>query len=56
MVNGPRPCGRYYHTMTLIGSKLFVFGGQNDAGTCFNDMWAFDLNSGTFPRRFPELF
>ena len=56
MVKGPGPCARYYHTVTLVGSKLFVFGGQNDAGTCFNDMWAFDLDSCTFSHRLPELF
>ena len=55
VVNGPGPCARYYHTMTLVGSKLFVFGGQSDAWSRFNDMWTFDLNSCTFLRRFPEL-
>ncbi|KAI0283620.1 hypothetical protein BGY98DRAFT_1093720 [Russula aff. rugulosa BPL654] len=29
VVNGPGPCGRYYHTMTLVDSKLFVFGGKS---------------------------
>ena len=38
------PCGRYGHTLTLNGSKLYVFGGQIDEHY-FNDMVAFDLNT-----------
>jgi len=53
MVNGPGPGGRYYHTMTLVGSKLFVFGGKSPKGY-FNDIWAFDCC--TFAPRFPEPF
>jgi Kelch motif len=49
------PCGRYYHTMTLVGSKLFVFGGWS--GTrCLNDIWALDLNYCTLAPRFAEPF
>ncbi|KAF8499863.1 hypothetical protein F5888DRAFT_1611199 [Russula emetica] len=43
VVNGPGPGGRCYHTMTLIGSKLFVFGGCSARGR-LNDIWALDLN------------
>src|SRR6266403_1020902 len=54
IVNGPGPCGRYCHTVTLVGSNLFVFGGQ-DSGWGFNDIWGFDLNRCTFAPLFLAL-
>ncbi|KAK0569231.1 hypothetical protein OC861_001157 [Tilletia horrida] len=38
------PCGRYGHTVSIIASKLYVFGGLVD-GAFLNDFWCFDLNS-----------
>jgi hypothetical protein len=55
VVDGPGPGGRYSHTMTLVGSKLFIFGGRT-AMRYFNDIWALDLNSRMFAPRFPEPF
>ncbi len=55
MVNGPGPGGRFYHTMTLVGSNLFVFGGRNGP-MCFNDIWALDLDRCTFAPRSNEPF
>ena len=46
MVDGPRPVGRHGHAVTMVGSKLFVFGGETDSG-CLDDTWTFDLNSRT---------
>ncbi|KAI0267197.1 hypothetical protein BGY98DRAFT_1102239 [Russula aff. rugulosa BPL654] len=42
VVNGPGPGGRRSHTTTVVGSKLFVFGGFGVKTT--NDMWTLDLN------------
>lgn len=46
---GPCPVGRFGHTVSMIGSKAFIFGGQLD-GIYMNDLWAFDLASRE-PRR-----
>jgi hypothetical protein len=55
MVNGPGPRGRIHHTMALVGSKLFIFGGRI-AKRRLNDIWALDLNCCTFAPRLPEPF
>ncbi|KAH7078587.1 hypothetical protein FB567DRAFT_139063 [Paraphoma chrysanthemicola] len=41
---GPRPTGRYGHTLNILGSRIYIFGGQVE-GFFFNDLVAFDLNS-----------
>ena len=55
MVNGSGPIGRYGHAVTMVGSKLFVFGGKI-GGKRLNDMWAFDMNSRTIANRFFNAF
>ncbi|KAJ5174763.1 uncharacterized protein N7482_000640 [Penicillium canariense] len=51
---GPRPSGRYGHTLNILGSKLYVFGGQVE-GFFFNDLVAFDLNQLQNPTNKWEL-
>ena len=41
---GPKPAGRYGHTLNILGSKIYIFGGQVE-GLFFNDLIAFDLNA-----------
>lgn len=41
---GPRPSGRYGHTLNILSSKLYIFGGQVE-DFFFNDLVAFDLNA-----------
>ncbi|KAL1959852.1 hypothetical protein VTO42DRAFT_997 [Malbranchea cinnamomea] len=41
---GPLPSGRYGHSLNILGSKIYIFGGQVE-GYFFNDLVAFDLNA-----------
>ncbi|KAF2839079.1 hypothetical protein M501DRAFT_1057378 [Patellaria atrata CBS 101060] len=41
---GPRPSGRYGHTLNILGSKIYIFGGQVERDF-YNDLIAFDLNA-----------
>ena len=51
---GPRPAGRYGHTLNILGSRVLVFGGQVD-GYFFNDLVTFDLNTLSVPGAHWEL-
>jgi hypothetical protein len=44
----PRPSGRYGHSLNILGSKIYVFGGQVE-GYFMNDLVAFDLNQLQLP-------
>ncbi|KAK5938259.1 Negative regulator of mitotic exit [Knufia obscura] len=41
---GTRPAGRYGHTLNILGSRIYIFGGQVE-GSFYNDLIAFDLNA-----------
>ena len=41
---GQVPEPRYHHAATLIGSRMFVFGGRGSDGTVFKDMFFLDLD------------
>ena len=44
---GSLPAVRADHTANLVGNKMYVFGGQSDAGE-HADLWVLDLNSLTW--------
>ncbi|KXJ94043.1 hypothetical protein Micbo1qcDRAFT_187874 [Microdochium bolleyi] len=45
---GTRPSGRYGHSLNIVGSKIYIFGGQVE-GYFMNDLCAFDLNELQMP-------
>ncbi|KAK4192467.1 putative Tip elongation aberrant protein 1 [Podospora australis] len=51
---GPRPSGRYGHSLNILGSKIYVFGGQVE-GFFMNDLSAFDLNQLQMPNNRWEM-
>ncbi|KAI0125198.1 hypothetical protein BJ170DRAFT_585366 [Xylariales sp. AK1849] len=52
--SGPRPSGRYGHSLNIIGSKIYIFGGQVE-GYFMNDLAAFDLNQLQMPNNRWEI-
>ena len=46
-IQGVKPSARIGHSLSLIGSKIFVFGGRPSSKeeTFANDLWAFDINT-----------
>ena len=51
---GSRPSGRYGHSLNILGSKIYIFGGQVD-GYFMNDLSAFDLNQLQSPNNKWEI-
>ncbi|KAL8290881.1 hypothetical protein RB598_006224 [Gaeumannomyces tritici] len=51
---GLRPSGRYGHSLNIIGSKIYIFGGQVE-GYFMNDLAAFDLNQLQMPNNRWEM-
>ncbi|CAN6615855.1 hypothetical protein TRVA0_006S02014 [Trichomonascus vanleenenianus] len=52
--SGPRPSGRYGHTISTIGSKVYIFGGQLD-DYFFDDLICYDLTTLRSPDSHWEL-
>ncbi|KAL2147091.1 hypothetical protein VTI28DRAFT_973 [Corynascus sepedonium] len=52
--SGPRPSGRYGHSLNILGSKIYIFGGQVE-GYFMNDLTAFDLNQLQMPNNRWEM-
>ncbi|MDP3156201.1 MAG: kelch repeat-containing protein [Archangium sp.] len=42
-----RPTPRKGHTMTTVGNKVLLFGGEDDVNTQLNDLWEWDGNTWT---------
>ena len=38
------PCARCHHTMTAVGNKVYVFGGNTGDGQLRGDLWEMDLS------------
>ena len=38
-MDGEQPQPRSRHSAVLLGSRMYVFGGSNNARNCFNDLW-----------------
>ena len=55
VINGPGPGSRTFHTTNVVGSKLFIFGGEVGERD-LNDMWMLDLNRSTFTHYCPDPF
>ncbi|KAK0730003.1 hypothetical protein B0H67DRAFT_596273 [Lasiosphaeris hirsuta] len=51
---GTRPSGRYGHSLNILGSKIYIFGGQVE-GFFMNDLAAFDLNQLQMPNNRWEM-
>ncbi|KFH43575.1 Tip elongation aberrant protein-like protein [Hapsidospora chrysogenum ATCC 11550] len=51
---GPRPSGRYGHSLNILGSKIYIFGGQVE-NDFMNDLSAFDLNQLQMPNNRWEI-
>lgn len=51
---GETPDARYGHSMTKVGNDAHVFGGCNEAGIEFNDLWAFNKDNGDWVKKEPE--
>lgn len=45
-----KPSARYGHAATVVGTRVYVFGGRGERGAVFNDLWALDVNTWAWSR------
>ena len=45
---GPGPCKRSYHSCSLLGNYLYVYGGITEEKRVLNDLYRFDIASNTW--------
>lgn len=43
-ITGKAPCGRYGHTASVVGSKIYIFGGNAGTNMRLNDMHILDTD------------
>ncbi|HNQ67230.1 MAG TPA: kelch repeat-containing protein [Bacteroidales bacterium] len=48
------PVARCEHTATLIGNKVWVFGGRDNSNNLLNDLWAYDISTNQWTS-YPSL-
>jgi hypothetical protein len=44
------PCARQCHSATLVGSRMWIFGGRTLGGRTLDDVWFLDLGDWMAPR------
>lgn len=45
-----KPSPRKHHSSTLVGSKVYIFGGQDQDDSYLNDFWIFDTETLEYTR------
>ena len=40
------PPPRFDHAAAVVDSEMFVFGGRNNSGVCFKELWIFNIAQG----------
>jgi hypothetical protein len=41
-IHDKAPRGRIFHTATLVGDSLYIYGGETAEGSFLNDLWKYD--------------
>ncbi len=49
-----QPSERFYHSATVLGTKMYVIGGTN-GNKLFNDVWTLELQKGPAHHQWIEI-